>query len=59
MRDQIPHDDFRAGFLVGWQTVKGTSAGVPGTPGQPGTPGNSTPFLQGVKAGLKAAGIKF
>ena len=53
----VPHDDFREGFIIGWQTVKGTNAGIPGTPGRPGTPGGSTPFLEGVKAGLRAAGV--
>lgn len=54
----VPHHDFREGFIVGWQAIRGTSAGVPGIPGQPGTPGGSTPFLEGVKAGLRSAGIE-
>jgi len=55
--DFVPHDSFREGFIVGYQTIRGTSAGIPGIPGQPGTPGNMTPFLIGVKAGLRAAGV--
>lgn len=55
--DKVPHNDFREGFIVGWQTIRGTNAGIPGTPGTPGIPGNSTAFLEGVKAGLKAAGV--
>jgi hypothetical protein len=55
--DKVPHDSFREGFIVGYQTIRGTSAGIPGTPGQTGTPGNMTPFLMGVKAGLRAAGV--
>ncbi|MDE1149972.1 MAG: hypothetical protein PW843_25755 [Azospirillaceae bacterium] len=53
----VPHDDFRAGFEVGWQTVVGTGASVPLAPLTPLTPLGSTPFLEGVKAGLEAAGI--
>lgn len=55
--DRIPHNDFSEGFIVGYQTVRGTTAGIPGTPGTPGTPGNLTPFLMGVRAGLRAAGV--
>ena len=56
--ENVPHRDFRAGFIVGWQLVCGTNSGIPGTPGQPGTPGTSTPFLEGIKEGLRAAGHK-
>lgn len=55
--DKIPHNDFREGFIVGYQAVLGTNAGMPGTPGQPRIPGGSTSLLQGVKAGLRAAGV--
>jgi hypothetical protein len=58
MSKKVPHDDFQEGFLVGWQAIKGQNTGIPGIPGQPGTPGNSTPFLEGVKAGLRSAGVK-
>lgn len=54
--NNVPSNDFRAGFIVGWQLVKGTGAGIPGMPGRPGTPGNSNAFLEGVKAGLRSAG---
>jgi len=56
-QSNIPHNDFRAGFTVGWQLVHGIHSGVPGVPGEPGTPGNSTPFLEGIKAGLQTAGV--
>jgi hypothetical protein len=55
--DIIRTGTFRQGFEVGYRAIKGTSAGLPGTPGTPGVPGNSTAFLEGVKAGLKAAGL--
>lgn len=40
----VPHQSFEAGFIVGHQAVRGTSAGIPGTPGEPGIPGDSTPL---------------
>ena len=55
---KVPHDNFRAGFIVGYQAVKGTEAPTPGIPVQPGTPGNMTPFLVGVRRGLEEAGVK-
>jgi hypothetical protein len=53
---KVPHGDFKEGFVVGYQLIKGTAVGIPGTPGQPGVPGNTTAFLMGIKAGIKAAG---
>ncbi len=52
----VPHNDFREGFVVGYQLVRGTNAAMPGVPGQPGIPGNSTPFLIGIQYGIAAAG---
>lgn len=54
---KVLHDDFCAGFEVGWQTVVGTGLSVPLVPLVPLTPLDSTPFLEGVKAGLEAAGL--
>jgi len=51
----VPHDNFAAGFIVGWQAIKGINAGIPSVPGQPGIWGNSTPFLTGVKKGIEKA----
>jgi hypothetical protein len=53
----LPHDDFAAGFEVGYRAVKGTAVGLPGIPGQPGTRGNMTAFLTGVRKGLERAGV--
>jgi hypothetical protein len=52
----VPHNDFNAGFVVGYQLIRGTAVGIPGIPGAPGTAGNTTPFLNGIRAGIKAAG---
>lgn len=54
--DKVPHNDFAEGFKVGYQLIRGINAGMPGIPGQPGTSGNTTPFLEGIKAGIRAAG---
>ena len=54
--DKVPHGDFREVFIVGYQLIRGVNTGIPGIPGQSGTPGNTTPFLQGIRAGMKAAG---
>lgn len=56
-KDQVPHDDFDAGFNIGYQVVHGTTAEPPTIPHEPATPFNSTPFLEGIKAGLRAAGV--
>lgn len=53
---KIPHDDFREGFVVGYQIIKGIAVGVPGAPGAPAPHGNTTSFLEGIKEGIKAAG---
>lgn len=55
LSEKVPHDDFREGFIVGWQTVKGRYAAIPGIPGQPGTPGGMTAFLMGVRKGIARA----
>ncbi|NKJ03463.1 hypothetical protein [Rhizobium sp. SG741] len=54
--NNVPHNDFKEGFIVGYQLLKGTAVGIPGIPGVPGVPGNTTAFLMGIKAGIKAAG---
>ena len=41
---------FSDGFELGYRLIKGIHVGMPGTPG------NTTPFLQGIEAGIKAAG---
>lgn len=53
---RVPHDDFREGFIVGYQVVRGTGAAIPA---QPATPADRTPFLVGVRSGIEqAAGIR-
>jgi hypothetical protein len=55
--DKIPHDSFREGFIVGYQLLRGIRAVIPFVPVPPDTPRNMTPFLMGIKAGLRAAGM--
>jgi hypothetical protein len=55
-KGDVPHDDYRSGFIVGYQAVVGTVRAVPAVPAQTATIANYTPFLMGVRAGVKAAG---
>lgn len=58
MADDVPHDDFKAGFRVGFQLVMGTNSLLPLYPLAPLTSLGSTPFLEGIKAGIEAAGAE-
>lgn len=49
-------DSFQAGFEEGYRSVKGNLVILPICPIAPITPIGSTPFREGVKAGIKAAG---
>lgn len=47
--------EFCKGFEVGYKTVKGNSVIVPICPIPPITPIGSTPYQEGIKAGIHAA----
>ena len=47
--------EFCDGFEEGFKTVKGEYAAPPACPAEPATPATSTPFREGIKAGIKAA----
>lgn len=47
--------DFCDGFEVGYKTIAGNTGYVPACPYEPYTPYNSTPYQEGIKAGMKAA----
>jgi len=47
--------DFCAGFEMGYKTVKGNMVVVPVCPVAPVTPVGSTPYQEGIKAGMRAA----
>ena len=47
--------EFCKGFEEGYKTVKGNMVIVPICPVAPVTPVGSTPFREGIKAGMKAA----
>jgi hypothetical protein len=47
--------DFCDGFVEGYKSLAGNSAFVPMCPFEPLTPFNSTPFREGMKAGIAAA----
>ncbi|MER8967727.1 hypothetical protein NKI25_18730 [Mesorhizobium sp. M0808] len=48
-------DEFCDGFEEGYKTIKGDVAFVPFCPFEPFTPYGSTPFREGIKAGIAAA----
>lgn len=47
--------EFCDGFEEGYKTVKGSGVFVPHCPFEPFTPYNSTPYREGIKAGIKKA----
>ena len=50
-----PQEEFCAGFAEGYKSVKGDGVLVPLCPLAPLTPLGSTPFREGIKAGIRAA----
>lgn len=53
----VPHDDFRSGFIAGFQAIAETAHTIPVIPTQPVMRSNRTPFLMGVRKGIQRAGI--
>ena len=49
------NSSFCRGFSEGWKTLKGELAIVPICPIEPITPIGSTPYREGIKAGMRAA----
>ncbi|TIN00222.1 MAG: hypothetical protein E5Y34_12975 [Mesorhizobium sp.] len=54
-KGEIPHDDYKSGFIAGFQSVKRVMAAIPAIPAQPATPAGLTPFLMGVRKGIQKA----
>ena len=52
----IPHENFREGFIVGFQLVQGVDTEAPEVPARPAIPRGMSPFLLGVRIGIQAAG---
>lgn len=48
-------DEFRAGFIEGYKSIMGNWAYVPACPWAPATPWGSTPYREGIKAGILQA----
>lgn len=48
-------NEFCAGFQEGYRSIKGSMVMVPMCPMAPMTPMGSTPFREGIKAGIAAA----
>jgi hypothetical protein len=57
-KGNVPHDDYKSGFIVGFQAIAGTRRIVPILPIQPATRIGMTPFLMGVRKGIERAGGK-
>ena len=53
----VPHDDYRSGFIAGFQAIAGTTRTIPPVLAQPATCGNLTLFLMGIRRGIQRAGI--
>jgi hypothetical protein len=51
----VSASDFCNGFEMGYKTVKGNMVMVPMCPMEPMTPMGSTPYQEGIKAGMNAA----
>ena len=51
----INENDFCAGFREGYKTIKGDFVIIPICPIAPITPIGSTPYREGIKAGIRAA----
>jgi hypothetical protein len=54
----VNNDDYRSGFIVGFQAIVGTARAIPAIPAQPATRAGMTPFLMGVREGVRRAGVK-
>jgi hypothetical protein len=48
-------EEFCAGFEEGYRSIKGSMVMLPMCPMEPMTPMGSTPFREGIKAGIAAA----
>lgn len=53
--ETIPHQDFKAGFTVGYEAIAGRNWLKPLMPIQPLTLAGGTPFLMDVRCGVEAA----
>lgn len=54
-KEEDKHLTFADGFREGYKSVKGNMVLVPLCPLAPLTPLGSTPYREGIKAGIKAA----
>lgn len=47
---------FADGYKIGFHLVNGTNTAISACPPSPPIPANSTPYLEGIKAGIRWAG---
>lgn len=52
----VPHDDFKSGFIVGYRAIVGTAPTLPPIPNEPPIVEGFTAFLMGVRKGVVDAG---
>ena len=57
MHHMKPQSTFTEGFGVGYRTVRGPEVALPELRSEPDTPYGWTPYLYGVRVGLKRAGV--
>ena len=55
-RSDVVYDDYKSGFIAGYQAIAGTVRPIPVIPAQPATKANMTPFLMGIRKGIERAG---
>jgi hypothetical protein len=53
---KVPHDDHQSGYVVGFQAVRGVNPVILPAPLAPPTIKDFTPFLMGVREGIRTAG---
>ena len=51
------HGSFTDGFVTGYRTVRGPGVAMPALKSEPEPPYGWTPYLYGVRQGLKRAGV--
>lgn len=54
-KGDVPHDDFRSGFIAGFQSIVGTARAIPAIPAKPAITAGMTAFLTGIRKGIERA----
>lgn len=54
--DKVPHNNFREGFVIGYQLIHGVAVAIPAAPAGPAPTADTSSFLLGIREGLRQAG---